>query len=57
MFMYIKKSYKFIKLLELICLFGKVPIASEYTNSNSVYMFTTKNITNIIFNRNKNLKY
>lgn len=57
MFMYIKKSYKFIKLLELISLFGKVPIASEYTNSNSVYMFTTKNITNIIFNRNKNLKY
>lgn len=55
--MYIKKSYKFIKLLELISLFGKVPISSEYTNSNSVYMLTTKNITNIIFNSNKNLKY
>lgn len=57
MFTYIKKSYKFIKLLELINLFGKVPISSEYTNSNSVYMLTTKNITNIIFNSNKNLKY
>lgn len=57
MFMYIKKYYKFIKLLELISLFGKVPISSEYTKSNSVYMLTTKNIANTIFNSNKNLKY
>ena len=55
--MYIKKYYKFIKLLELISLFGKVPISSEYTKSNSVYMLTTKNIANTIFNSNKNLKY
>ena len=57
MFMYIKKYYKFIKLLELISLFGKVTISSEYTMSNSVYMLTTKNIANTIFNSNKNLKY